>query len=287
MSLPPGTYARIAPRLGIAIRNFIDVRAAIVDSDYQGEIKVVFFNHSIEDFVVQVGDLIAQLILERIETPQVKKVAAIDDIDHGAGGFRSTGTKQLTQSSPSKDKKGTKKKNPLSPSPGSWLQQAQHLVKVVFSAEPGPSSTRWLAWGSTDGQDLVSPDCVPRETTIEVGESMAGVDSSSRTPKRRTLELAARIGRRPMRVLVDSRSTGNNIDAQECGTRRIKIEVEDQAEELKMADGTVVKTEGRVQFMLKCGGYRGQISSPDDIGNPVAFKGKPPLQLDSGFSGSG
>ena len=90
---------------------------------------------------------------------------------------------------------------------------------------------------------------------------MAGVDSSSRTPKRRTLELAVRIGRRPMRVLVDSGSTSNCIDARECAARRMKIEVKDQAEELKMVDGTVVKTEGRVQFMLQCGGYRGQISA--------------------------
>ena len=93
VSLPPGTYARIAPRSGLAIRNFIDVGAGVVDSDYRGEIKVVLFNHSAEDFAVQAGDRIAQLILERIETPQVKKVAALDDTDRGAGGFGSTGTK--------------------------------------------------------------------------------------------------------------------------------------------------------------------------------------------------
>ena len=49
-----------------------------------------------------------------------------------------------------------------------------------------------------------------------------------------------------MRVLVDSGSTGNYLDARECIARRIKIEAGDQSEELKMADGTVVKTEGRV-----------------------------------------
>ena len=49
-----------------------------------------------------------------------------------------------------------------------------------------------------------------------------------------------------MRVLVDSRSIRNYIDARECTTRGMKIEAEDQAEELKMADGTMVKTEGRV-----------------------------------------
>ena len=101
-----------------------------------------------------------------------------------------------------------------------------------------------MARRSTNGQEVASPDCVPRGTTVEVGESMAGVDSSSRTPKQRTLELAARIGCRPMRVLVDSGSTGNYIDARECATRRIKIEAEDHSEELKMADGIVVKTAG-------------------------------------------
>ena len=74
-------------------------------------------------------------------------------------------------------------------------------------------------------------------------------------------QLAARIGRRPMRVLVDSGSTGNYIDARECTARRIKVEAEDQSEELKMADGIVVKTQSRVQFVLKCGGYRGPIST--------------------------
>ena len=68
--------------------------------DYQGKIKVLFFNHYTEDFRVQVGDRIAQLILERIETPQVKKMAALDDTDHGVGGCGSLGTKQLTQSTP-------------------------------------------------------------------------------------------------------------------------------------------------------------------------------------------
>ena len=121
----------------------------LVDSDYWGEIKVILFNHSAEDFAVQAGDRIAQLILERIETPQVKKVAALDDTDRGAGGFGSTGTNQLIQSSQEKDKKGTKKKNLLSPSLGSRPRQTQNSVNVVVSA------TSWMARRSTDGQEVV------------------------------------------------------------------------------------------------------------------------------------
>ena len=59
VALPLGTYARIAPRSGLAIHNFIDVGAGVVDSDYRGEIKVFLFNHSIESFKVQAGDWIA------------------------------------------------------------------------------------------------------------------------------------------------------------------------------------------------------------------------------------
>ena len=132
---------------------------------------------------------------------------------------------------------------------------------MVVSVGPGPFSTGWMAQESTYEGTVVFPDCVPRGTTVEAGESIAGVDSSSKTQRRRTLELATRIGRRPLRVLVDSGSTSNYIDAQECAARRMKIEAEDKPEDLKVADGTVVKTEGRVQLKLKCGGYRGDISA--------------------------
>ena len=80
---------------------------------------MVLFNHSTKDFKAQVVDRIAQLILGRIETPQVKNVATLDDIDRGAGGLGSTGLKPFVQSPPQKDKKGKKKKGSLSPIPGS------------------------------------------------------------------------------------------------------------------------------------------------------------------------
>ena len=99
---------------------------------------------------------------------------------------------------------------------------------MVVGVEPGPSSTSWMARESTNEKEAVFLDCVPGGTTVEVGEFTAGVDSSSKTPRRRPLELAARIGWRPLRVLVDSGSTGNYIDARECTTQRIKVEVEDE-----------------------------------------------------------
>ena len=96
---------------------------------------------------------------------------------------------------------------------------------------------------------------------MEAGKSTMGVDSSSRTPQWRTVELAMRISRRPVCVLVALGLPGNYIDARECTTHGIKIELEDQTKELKMADGTMVKTKGRVQFTLKHGGNRRQITA--------------------------
>ena len=104
---------------------------------------------------------------------------------------------------------------------------------MVVSAGLGRSSTIWGVRESIYEGAVAFPDCVPWGTIVEAGESTVGVDSSSKTQRRQTLELAARIGRRPLCILVDSGSTGNYIDARECTARRLKIEVEDQPEELK------------------------------------------------------
>ena len=160
-------------------------------------------------------------------------MATFDGSNHGVGGFASTGVKPLVQLPQSKYKKGQNKKNPLSPTLGSYLWQAQNSINMVVNVGLGPSSLSWLAQGSTDGWEVESLDNVPRGTTIEVGKSIVGVDSSSRTPQWSTLEILARIGHQHLRVLVDSESTSNYIDAQECIARRIKVEDEDQGKEVK------------------------------------------------------
>ena len=50
MAVPIGNYARIAPRSGLAVKNFIDVGAGVVDADYRGEVKVLLFNFGDQDF---------------------------------------------------------------------------------------------------------------------------------------------------------------------------------------------------------------------------------------------
>ena len=91
---------------------------------------------------------------------------------------------------------------------------------------------------------------------VEVDESMWSMDSSSKTP-RRTLELAGRIEKRPVRMLIDSGATGNYVSAQKSTARKIKIEKEKNGKELTMADGSKVKTLGRMRLNVRCGGYYG------------------------------
>ncbi|KAK9841037.1 hypothetical protein WJX81_007151 [Elliptochloris bilobata] len=92
IAIPAGTYARVAPRSGLAVKHFVDTGAGVVDEDYRGEVGVVLFNHSVVDFQVKAGDRVAQLILERIVTPDVAEVENLDETLRGAGGYGSTGT---------------------------------------------------------------------------------------------------------------------------------------------------------------------------------------------------
>lgn len=91
IAIPEGTYARIAPRSGLACKHSIDVGAGVIDADYRGPVGVILFNHSDVDFEVKVGDRIAQLIIQKIMTPEVFEVDDLDSTVRGAGGFGSTG----------------------------------------------------------------------------------------------------------------------------------------------------------------------------------------------------
>lgn len=50
IAIPPNTYARVAPRSGLAVKHFIDTAAGVIDEDYRGPVGVVLFNHGPEDF---------------------------------------------------------------------------------------------------------------------------------------------------------------------------------------------------------------------------------------------
>ena len=90
--LPEGTYGRIAPRSGMAVRHSIDVLAGVVDRDYTGNIAVVLINLGHLPYRVRRGDRIAQLICEKITVPEVMEVSALPSTARGARGFGSTGS---------------------------------------------------------------------------------------------------------------------------------------------------------------------------------------------------
>ena len=91
IAIPADCYGRIAPRSGLALKKFIDVGARVIDSDYRGEIGVVLFNFGNDDFVVNMGDKITQLIFERIKTPELKETNELEETGRGSSGYGSAG----------------------------------------------------------------------------------------------------------------------------------------------------------------------------------------------------
>jgi len=89
---PKGTYGRIAPRSGMAVKHQIAVNAGVIDSDYTGEIKVVLANMSDQDYQIQKGDRIVPLITEKIDESDCYQVPKLGKTDRGQQGFSSTGT---------------------------------------------------------------------------------------------------------------------------------------------------------------------------------------------------
>lgn len=90
VAIPQGHYGRVAPRSSLAAKG-IDVGAGVVDADYRGQVKIVLFNHGDAPYVVSAGDRVAQLIIERIATPEAQWVDDLDGTGRGDGGFGSTG----------------------------------------------------------------------------------------------------------------------------------------------------------------------------------------------------
>lgn len=94
VAIPEGYYGRVAPRSGLAFKHGIDVLAGVIDSDYRGELKVILLNTGDEDVVIEHGERIAQLIIEKIAIPDIIVVGNEDDLSltgRGENGFGSTG----------------------------------------------------------------------------------------------------------------------------------------------------------------------------------------------------
>ena len=95
IALPAGFEAQIRPRSGLAAKNGITVlnSPGTIDADYRGEIKAILINHSAEDFTIERGMRIAQMVIAKYESVQFSVCENLDETARGAGGFGSTGTK--------------------------------------------------------------------------------------------------------------------------------------------------------------------------------------------------
>lgn len=95
MALPEGYEAQVRPRSGLALKHGITVlnTPGTIDADYRGEIGVILVNLSQDDFVVNDGERIAQLVVARYEQAELVVVEALDETVRGEGGFGHSGVK--------------------------------------------------------------------------------------------------------------------------------------------------------------------------------------------------
>ena len=93
ISLPKGYEAQVRPRSGLAFKNGITVlnTPGTIDADYRGEIGVILVNLSSQDFTINDGDRIAQLVIAKYETAIWEEVENLDETERGEGGFGSSG----------------------------------------------------------------------------------------------------------------------------------------------------------------------------------------------------
>ena len=93
IALPVGFEAQVRPRSGLAAKKGITVlnSPGTVDADYRGEIGVILVNLSNENFIINDGERIAQLVIAKHERVNWQEVAILNETERGAGGFGSTG----------------------------------------------------------------------------------------------------------------------------------------------------------------------------------------------------
>ena len=95
IALPDGYEAQIRPRSGLALKKGVTVlnTPGTIDADYRGEIGIILINLSQEDFVIEDGERIAQMIIARYEQAQWIPVDVLDETERGVGGFGHSGVK--------------------------------------------------------------------------------------------------------------------------------------------------------------------------------------------------
>jgi len=95
LRIPDGTYGRIAPRSGLAVKYGITVNTGVINQEYMGEIGVVLVNLFDQDYQIRQGDRIAQLIPEKIMKTECQEGTNLDETGRGTRGFGSTETRKI------------------------------------------------------------------------------------------------------------------------------------------------------------------------------------------------
>lgn len=93
IQLPEGYEAQVRPRSGLFLKHGVTSHLGTIDSDYRGDIGVMLINHGQDDFTVNDGDRIAQLVISKFERIEWEPVLFLDDTERGEGGFGHTGNK--------------------------------------------------------------------------------------------------------------------------------------------------------------------------------------------------
>lgn len=93
IQLPDGYEAQVRPRSGLAINKGVTVlnSPGTIDADYRGEIKIILINLSQEDFIINNGERIAQMVISSYRQVEFERVEILDESERGEGGFGHTG----------------------------------------------------------------------------------------------------------------------------------------------------------------------------------------------------
>lgn len=91
IELPRGYVSLIWDKSGLAAKHGIKTMAGVCDAGYRGEYKIVLLNTSEESYEIKKGDKIAQILIQKIENPEIEKVKELEETKRGEGGFGSTG----------------------------------------------------------------------------------------------------------------------------------------------------------------------------------------------------
>ncbi len=93
MAFDKGYEAQVRPKSGLAIKHGLSMvnTPGTIDAGYRGEVKVILINHGEENYTVEKGKKICQIVFNKIEEPEIEEVEELDKTTRGEGGFGSTG----------------------------------------------------------------------------------------------------------------------------------------------------------------------------------------------------